>query len=208
MNLISIIRSIFPLSSKINEPWYESKIAETLNAPNPNEYIDIQDQFSPLYANFDDYRILDRCIDSDTALVITWKTLQPLQPLSYIYRWMWLSIPDIREICNKGMLKDKVNSDDYDEEDGEDEKVICFTDRAYAYNTIQRAAQWEDPQLSFIFEVPVHLLQNYSISINWSGDVMRIAKDIPFEIIQESNIYVVNYKNKTLEKISIQKEEK
>lgn len=70
---------------------------------------------------------------------------------------MGLSINAIRNIYEKGMLlKDLPDQDDPE---------LCFTgsDPFFSQRTIQRASQESPDHLSFIFEVPIHLLKQYRI---------------------------------------------
>lgn len=164
----------------------------------------VQDQFTFLYNNFDNYKE-DKNPPRDfrhvTKLLEKYFVNDPNPWSSCIYRWMWLIIDDIRKIYNsEWMLKEKVNYNSYHDDEEENEKIICFTDRYHAYKAIGWAAQ-EGEELSFIFEVPERLIKEHNIPLNWSGDVMRIERDIPPEIIQQSNIFVVDYKNQTLVKI-------
>lgn len=63
------------------------------------------------------------------------------------------------------MLKEKVTHDNYHDDEKDDEKIICFTNRYYAYKTIQWAAQ-EEKELSFIFEIPERLIKEHNIPLN------------------------------------------
>jgi hypothetical protein len=151
-----------------------------------------------LYNNFNDYRKdKNPPIDFTHATTLVEKYFNNKSNWSEcIYRGMWLSIESIRKIYEKGMLiQDTEDSDD---------AGICFTveDSFYSQRTISRASQSEQDQLSFIFQIPTSLLKEHQIPGWWWWDKFTIYGDIPADIIQQCAVFVVDYKNQTLVKIS------
>gem|GEM_PF-5399914 len=70
---------------------------------------------------------------------------------------MGLSIDAARNIYKSGMLLKNVAD--------QDDPELCFTssDPFFSQRTIQRAVQENLDHLSFIFEIPIHLLKEYGI---------------------------------------------
>lgn len=77
---------------------------------------------------------------------------------------------------------------------------MCFTvqDPYYSSQTIERAAQENQDQISVIFEVPLKLLKDNGMRFGWGWDKLTIDWDISANIVKKCKIFIVNYKDKDL----------
>lgn len=155
----------------------------------------VQDQFTFLYNNFADYRRdKNPPVNFTHATQLAQKYFVDTQQWQKdcVYRGMGLSIDAARNIYKSGMLlRDVADQDDPE---------LCFTssDPFFSQRTIQRAVQENPDHLSFIFEIPIHLLKKYGIKSWWWGDKFIVSGDIPPEIVQQCRVFVVDYKNDDL----------
>jgi hypothetical protein len=111
---------------------------------------------------------------------------------TYIYRWIPLdNVASLKKIIyNEGMSTDK-------SEDGE----ICFTSWVYKNIAVKYAGLHNG--LSVIFQIPIQAIKDKKIPISWWWDKIPVAWDIPPEIIQQSHIFLINYKHNCLTKIDL-----
>ena len=158
----------------------------------------IQDQFSFLLDNADAYKYQPWVIGSSESTYLASKYFVEDNNTwsESVYRGMWLSIDQIRDIYKEGLLLSKTQDDEHDE--------ICFSVQSpyYSSKSISWAAQSNPDQFSFVFQISIDLLKEHKIRFFGSWDKFVVAQDIPADIIKQCTVFVVDYKTQDLVRIS------
>lgn len=153
-----------------------------------------QDQFSFLDENSGDYQKNEQHIDYDEALFLAKKYFKNANTTwsECVYRGMWLSLDSIRKIYSEWLLLSKTEDEEHED--------LCFTDQNayFSGKSIQRATQANPDQLSFVFQIPIALLQEYNLEFYGWWDKFVVTQDIPVDIIKQCSVFVINYTTKDL----------